>query len=262
MASPCTEGPTRKDIEAIRSSIEAKENRMEEAKRRYARGKVDGKTLETAGDKYRITTNREKIDKICKKQGETTKRRRKEQRSFPKKSPAQEKRGGKINQDIGSVGEYVGNRITALGLGLEPVPYDKPRRTDIGPDAVFRNPDNGKLVMVECKLTEDLSGYGRRSLSSTKHGKQLSQEWVEEKAREMREREAGTELYSKTNAEIGKEIEKAGAENVQTLLVHVHPQSFNVTVSQPGEKISWEPLAVFEYIPNNDAVWTDTEERS
>ncbi len=262
MASPCTEGPTRKDIDAIRNSIEAQETRMEKAKREYARGKVDGKTLETAGDKYRITTDREKINRIRKEQREATKRRRADQRSLPEKSREQKRRSGKINQDSGSVGEYVANRITSLGLGLEPVPYDKAKGTDTGPDGVFRNPDNGKLVIVECKLTEDSSGYGRDSLSDTKHGKQMSKEWVARKAREMRDRDAGTELYSETNAEVGKEIEKVGVDNVQRLVVHVHPQSFNVTVSQPGEEISWEPFVVFEYDPDDDSPWIDTEERS
>lgn len=170
--------------------------------------------------------------------------RQEERRKKQQERDAERRREALSSRFQGDIGEQEATRISMHGLSLKAVPFDKPLRTNQGMDGVFRNPQNEKLVVVEAKCTQDRSGYGLDSLGRTRHGRQGSVEWIKHKADLMQDKRSS--LYSKANAKIGQEIEELGAKNVERLLIHVHPQSLNITISRGVGKDDWEPTTMFQ----------------
>lgn len=118
----------------------------------------------------------------------------------------------------GDIGEQDAANYMVYERGYSGEFFD-PKHTGI--DSVFRD-EKGKLVLVESKLSKD----GR--LSSTKHGKQGSVEWIQNKAERMCDKY--DDLWSPDNAKIGQEILRVGAENVHYVKYHRIPGSLEVRV--------------------------------
>lgn len=126
-----------------------------------------------------------------------------------------EVKGRKFQGDIGEMdaANYMVNERNYSGEFFDP--------KNTGIDSVFRD-GVGKLVLVESKFS--IGGQ----LSSTKHGKQGSVEWIQDKAERMCDR--FDNLYSPDNAKIGAEILRVGPENVHYVKYHRDPVSMKVHV--------------------------------
>lgn len=122
--------------------------------------------------------------------------------------------GRKFQGDIGErdAAEYMVNVRGYTGEFFDP--------KNTGIDSVFR--DRGKLVLVESKLSEG------GQLKSTKHGKQGSVEWIQNKAERMCDKY--DDLWSPDNEKIGREILHVGAENVHYVKYQRKPGSLEVRV--------------------------------
>ena len=118
----------------------------------------------------------------------------------------------------GNIGESDAAHIATHELGLN-AEFFEPENT--GFDSVYRD-KKGTLVLLESKLS-----VGGR-LSSTKHGRQGSVEWIEYKAELMCDPMSA--LYCPDNAKIGEEILRVGAENVHYLKVHRDPVTLKSNV--------------------------------
>lgn len=123
----------------------------------------------------------------------------------------------------GEAGEEAAMEYSEKVLGLHEQEFDKKLH---GFDGVMRD-SSGKLVIIEAKATV---ASGISSLSATNHGREGSVEWVTYKAELMCD--PTSSFYSETNAKIGEEILRVGAENVEFLVVHINPNSLNVDVSK------------------------------
>lgn len=120
----------------------------------------------------------------------------------------------------GNIGESDAAQIAVNILGLYGEFFDA---RETGLDSVFRD-NKGTLVLLESKLS--VGGQ----LSSTKHGKQGSIEWIRYKAELMID--PGSSLYSPDNAKIGEEILRVGPENVHYIKAYRNPETLR-------EKIEW-----------------------
>jgi hypothetical protein len=139
------------------------------------------------------------------------------------------------NKLQGDIGEGVSEQVASEKLNLQPDPrFDKPKYKDEGFDTVYRD-GNKKPVIVESKHTE-------REIKSLK-GNQMQPEWVEQKAKLMQT--PGHNLYTPGNAEIGREIEKIGAENVRRLVITMNPSTMETKVFEGQADHSWKQTHQF-----------------
>jgi hypothetical protein len=127
---------------------------------------------------------------------------------------------GKILQ--GNAGEEAANEYAVKEMNLRQEKFDKNLH---GFDCVFRD-GSGKLVIGEAKATK---ASGVSSLAPTNHGKEGSVEWVEYKAQLMCD--PLSSFYSEANRKIGEEILSRGAKHVEFVVIHIHPETLNVDVT-------------------------------
>jgi len=66
-------------------------------------------------------------------------------------------------------------------------------------------------------------------LAKTNHGKEGSEEWVQHKAELMCDKNSS--FYSEANRKIGEEILSRGAKHVEFVVIHIHPETLNVDVT-------------------------------
>lgn len=126
------------------------------------------------------------------------------------------------NNIQGDLGEKAANVYAVNELHLHEENFDKQIH---GFDCVFRD-GSGKLVIGEAKATRT---SGLNALANTNHGKEGSVEWVEYKAQMMCD--PLSSLYSPANCKIGEEILRVGAKNVEFIVIHMHPETLNVDVT-------------------------------
>jgi hypothetical protein len=127
----------------------------------------------------------------------------------------------------GDIGEGVMLRTATEKLGLTPDPrFDQAKH---GYDAVCRD-EKGKLAVVESKFDE----RGIKALE----GNQMQTEWVEKNAKMMQN--PGNERFTSGNAEIGREIQKRGADNIRRIVVTTDPKTLEVQAYEGQKDGSWK----------------------
>lgn len=129
----------------------------------------------------------------------------------------------------GDIGEGITLRTSTEKLGLTPDPrFDQARH---GFDAVCRD-EKGKLAVVESKFDE----RGIKALNEN----QMQSEWVEKNARMMTI--PGNERFTKENAEIGREIQRVGADNIRRIVVTTDPRTLEVQAYEGQKDGSWKKI--------------------
>jgi hypothetical protein len=129
----------------------------------------------------------------------------------------------------GDIGEGITLRVATEKLDL--TPDERFDQAGHGFDAVFRD-DQGHLVVVESKF----DGRGIKALEKN----QMQPEWVENNAKMMQD--PSNERYTDGNAEIGREIQRKGAENIRRIVVTTNPGTLEVQAYEGQKDGSWKPI--------------------
>jgi hypothetical protein len=136
------------------------------------------------------------------------------------------------NKLQGDIGEGTTLRVATDKLGLTPEPrFDQAAH---GFDAVYRD-DKGYLVVIESKFDE----RGIKAL----RGNQMQPEWVDSNARMMQN--PGNEQFGVGNAEIGREIQRVGADNVRRMVISIDPSSLEVRAFEGQADRSWKLIGTW-----------------
>ncbi|HEX8682063.1 MAG TPA: hypothetical protein VF707_07110 [Ardenticatenaceae bacterium] len=128
---------------------------------------------------------------------------------------------GDVAKWQGDIGEGVTIAAVVDKLGLTPDPrFDQPYH---GVDGVYQD-EQGAMVVGESKFTEK----GIKALE----GNQMQPDWLAKRALMMQDPES--KQYTPGNAQIGADIQKAGAENVRRLVITTDPKTL-VTQGYEGQ---------------------------
>lgn len=136
---------------------------------------------------------------------------------------------GHGNRYDGMIGEGVSLRIASekLGLTIADPRFDQKEH---GFDGVFW--DKGKPVVIESKFS--MAGKGALE------GDQGQPSWVRRTAMKMQDEKS--DLYSKGNAEIAKDILKVGPENLRRILITIDKKELTATVYEGQHDLSWKKI--------------------
>jgi hypothetical protein len=127
----------------------------------------------------------------------------------------------------GDIGEGVTLRVATEKLGFTPDPrFDQARH---GFDTVYKD-DKGNLAVVESKFDE-------RGIKALREN-QMQPEWVDSNAKMMQN--PGNERFTTGNAEIGREIQKNGADNIRRIVISTDPKTLEVRAYEGQNDRSWK----------------------
>jgi hypothetical protein len=127
----------------------------------------------------------------------------------------------------GDIGEGITLRAATEKLGLTPDPrFDQARH---GYDAVCRD-EKGKLAVVESKFDE-------RGIKALKEN-QMQPDWVEKNAKMMQN--PGNERFTTGNAEIGRDIQRKGADNIRRIVVTTDPRTLEIQAYEGQKDGNWK----------------------
>ena len=147
----------------------------------------------------------------------------------------------------GDVGERVAIALAVEKLGLTLTGFKTSKN---GFDGIFGSPDGSCYVILEAKNKVDASGLA--ALSSTKHGKQLSQQWVNRNLSLMQRPD--TSQCTETNRRLAEEISsKMGGTQVRRVLVHLNPHTMNIIAYEVKDEAAnvLEPIAAWKFEPKD-----------
>ncbi|MBC8555513.1 MAG: hypothetical protein H8D23_38355 [Candidatus Brocadiales bacterium] len=139
---------------------------------------------------------------------------------------------GPAAKSLGNNGEQIAAHILSERYGLEEVSFDQPLH---GIDRIFKAPGI-PLIIVESKTRRD----GILHLRSTKHGKQMSPEWIADKAEKMSNRESAQ--WSPANEKIAQAIKSLRSENIPAITVVTKPDEELIDIYFRQNDNSWEIL--------------------
>lgn len=92
----------------------------------------------------------------------------------------------------------------------------------------------GRIVVLEAKFTE---AELEQALHPTKHGQQMSPEWIDYKVERMRTE--GSALYTPGNARVGVEIADAAPEDLRRITVLIHPGTLEARAYEATPAGDW-----------------------
>ena len=135
----------------------------------------------------------------------------------------------------GDLGEGVALRVGTERLGLTPdLRFDQPYQ---GFDVVSHDPQ-GKLVVVESKFDE-------RGIKALRRD-QMQPRWIRAEAIRMQDRDSAA--WTEGNAEIGAEIEAAGADQVRRIVISTNPQTLVSSAYEGRTDGGWRKLGQWRVI--------------
>ena len=137
----------------------------------------------------------------------------------------------------GDLGEGIALRVASEKLGLTPDPRFDQRYHGLD---VVCDDDKENLVLIDSKCDE----RGIKALE----GDQMQPEWVERTAAKMQNPKSAQ--YTPGNAEIGAEIQRAGADKVRRLVVTTHPTTLRVRCYEGQPDRTWKLIgewSAFEF---------------
>jgi hypothetical protein len=139
------------------------------------------------------------------------------------------------NKFQGDVGEGITERVATDKLGLTPDPRFDKSEGGHGIDTVYLQ-GKGRPVIVESKCDE----RGIKAL----RGDQMQPEWIDRNARLMQT--PGNERYTPGNAEIGREIDKIGADKVRRIVIVTDPTTLEARVYEGQVDRTWKLIGSWD----------------
>lgn len=135
------------------------------------------------------------------------------------------------NKFQGDIGEQQAAAIAVQKLDLVGVADFAPGWQ--GLDGVYSDHDH-RIVVLEAKFTDEPIS---RALSATKHGTQMSPEWIQHNAERMRR--SDSVLYTPGNARVGVQILDAAPEDLRRITVLIHPGTLEASAYEGSPDGQW-----------------------
>lgn len=231
MSTPCVEIPTPDESTRIRKSTNEKRRLNEEHyDRRQALDPVpierEGGKIYAGNDEYQVVEDPDEVAEIVSEQNKISKMVGETSREYKAQLSKQEKKEFEAAWNVlaGELGEDEVVRVASVALDLSSQGI---RIGKHGLDSLWEDSE-GNLVVVDSKFTENKDGT--QSLeTSERYGKQLCDDWLLRKAKQMQN--PASALYSEENAIAGERIEQE-LPNIRRILVHGHPSTENITISE------------------------------